>query len=147
MGKFAEMMGATYSENGSYDKMIDTVVVIDQLMEKLHKHHPEMYKETMHEVESIVYAISKEDAEKIVRNMSPKGQVWSYDEVKTFVHSKGVTSGCVHWYLVMNMVYNDYYNTARAYGLQNDEEFYYSLAKDFIEDPDARPMKVEKYFS
>lgn len=44
------------------------------------------------------------------------------------------------------MVYNDFMNTARAYGMQNDVDFFFSLAKDFIEDPDAKPLKVEKYF-
>ena len=41
---------------------------------------------------------------------------------------------------------NDYYDTAKVFGLQNDAEFYLNLAKDFIEDPAAKPLKVEKYF-
>jgi hypothetical protein len=44
------------------------------------------------------------------------------------------------------MCYNDYYNTAKHYGYAGDAEFYYCLAKDFIEDVDADPFKVEKYF-
>lgn len=46
----------------------------------------------------------------------------------------------------ISMVYNDYYDTAKTFGLQNDPEFYFSLAKDFIDDPNAKPLKVEKYF-
>ena len=46
----------------------------------------------------------------------------------------------------MNMIYNDYCDTAKLYNLQNDPEFFFSLARDFIEDPDAKPLKVEKYF-
>lgn len=30
--------------------------------------------------------------------------------------------------------------------LQDDPEFFFSLARDFIEDADAKPLKVEKYF-
>ena len=37
-------------------------------------------------------------------------------------------------------------NTAVMVGMQNDDEFYFSLACDFINDPDAKPFKVEKYF-
>ena len=38
-------------------------------------------------------------------------------------------------------------NTAQKYGLQSDVEFYWSLTCDFIDDPDATPHKVAKYFS
>ena len=41
---------------------------------------------------------------------------------------------------------NDYYDTAKVFGLQDDAECYFNLAEDFIEDPDAKPLKVEKYF-
>ena len=37
-------------------------------------------------------------------------------------------------------------NTASMVGMQNDENFFLSLACDFINDPDAKPFKVEKYF-
>ena len=83
---------------------------------------------------------------RIVRAMRPKGQYWSYTQVYDLVKSKGVTGDWVNWYLVMNMVYNDFCATAKHFGLHNDVEFFYHLAKDFIEDPDAKPMKVEKYF-
>lgn len=82
----------------------------------------------------------------IVRNMRPQGQVWTYDQVEELVKTKGITDCFVDWYLVMNMCYNDYYNTAKIYGLQNDANFYFNLAKDFIEDPDASPNKVSMYF-
>ena len=41
---------------------------------------------------------------------------------------------------------NDCYDTTKVFGLQDDAEFYFNPAKDFIEDPDAKPLKVEKYF-
>lgn len=147
MGRFAEIMRTVYTDSGSYEKMTGTVDALDVLMEHLKVDEPELYKKTMAEVESVAFAITKEEAENIVRHMKPKGQVWSYSDVKTYIETKGVTAKCVHWYLVMNMAYNDYYNTAKAFGLQNDVDFYFHLAKDFIEDPDAKPMKVEKYFS
>ncbi len=90
---------------------------------------------------------TEEEATKIVRHMEPKGQCWSYNQVKDYVTTQGITTNYVNWYLVMNMCYNDYYNTAKAYNLQNDTNFYFNLAKDFIFDPDAEPFKVERYFS
>lgn len=120
--------------------------VAEELMTKLERKAPDMYEDTMEELEKLAYRISRDEAEHIVRSMRPKGQYWSYAQVEELLKSKGVEKNIVNWYLVMNMVYNDYCGTAKMYGLQNDVEFFYSLAKDFIEDPDAKPMKVERYF-
>lgn len=120
--------------------------VADTAMARLERADPVAYEDTMHSLEKLAYKISKDEAEQIVRSMRPKGQAWSYQQVVDAVKERGVTSDFCNWYMVMNMVYNDFMNTARAYGMQNDVDFYFSLAKDFIEDPDAKPLKVEKYF-
>lgn len=104
------------------------------------------YDELMKELESECYKITEEDAETIVRSMTPRGQMWTLDQVQDYIRQRGETGDIICWYLVMNMCYNDYYNTARNYGVQDDPEFYYRLAKDFIEDQDAKPYKVARYF-
>lgn len=106
-----------------------------------------MKREVCEQLKKLAYRIPLDEAEQIVRAMRPRGQYWSYNQVKDFLATKKITTGCVDYYLVMNMAYNDFYYTAQNFGLQNEVEFYYSLAKDFIEDPDASPYKVERYFS
>lgn len=142
MGRYCELM----------TKLIDKGVgdevwtISEDMLNKLSRKDPMMFDEYMDKLERLAYRIPKDEAERIVRAMRPKGQYWSYTQVMDLVKSKGVTSDWVNWYLVMNMVYNDFCATAKHFGLQNDVEFFYHLAKDFIEDPDAKPMKVEKYF-
>lgn len=121
--------------------------VVAWAFEALEKSNVRLYHEAEEKLTKLAYSITLPEAEKIVREMHPKGQMWSYDQIKQFVHSKGITEDCTNWYLVMNMCYNDYYNTAKAFGFAGDAEFYFSLARDFIEDPDAEPFKVEKYFT
>lgn len=116
-------------------------------MEILERSNPSAYREFIDKLEGMAYSITKAEAETIVRAMRPKGQMWSYDQVKELINSKGIMEGCVDWYLVMNMCYNDYYNTAKTYGLQNDVNFYFNLAQDFITDMDAGKHKVARYFS
>lgn len=107
-----------------------------------------MYAQLKEALEAKAYEISPEKAKEIVQRMKPMGQQWSWHQIKEYITSKGISEDCVEkWYLVMNMVYNDYYNTAKTFGHLNDVEFFYNLAKDFIEDPDAKPLKVEKYFA
>lgn len=142
MGRYCELM----------TKLIDKGVgdevwtISEDMLNKLSRKDPMMYDEYIDKLERLAYRIPKDEAERIVRAMRPKGQYWSYTQVMDLVKSKGVTGDWVNWYLVMNMVYNDFCATAKHFGLQNDVEFFYHLAKDFIEDPDAKPMKVEKYF-
>ena len=142
MGRYCELM----------TKLIDKGVgdevwtISEDMLNKLARKDPMMFDEYIDKLEHLAYRIPKDEAERIVRAMRPKGQYWSYTQVMDLVKSKGVTGDWVNWYLVMNMVYNDFCATAKHFGLQNDVEFFYHLAKDFIEDPDAKPMKVEKYF-
>ena len=107
--------------------------------------NPTKYNELKDKMEDLYYYFTDEQAEKIVRDMKPFGQVWSKAEIDNFLRDKGIESNNC-WYLVMNMARNDYYNTAKALGKQDDAEFYYLIAKDFIADPDAPHHKVGKYF-
>ena len=69
------------------------------------------------------------------------------DKVKSYIASKGIDHNqCIHYYVVMNMMYNDYIRTAEAFGQKDNPDFYFLLAKNFINDPDGADFKVEKYF-
>lgn len=142
MGRYCELMTKLL------DKGVEDEVwtISEDMLNKLSRKDPMMFEEYIEKLEHLAYRIPKDEAERIVRAMRPKGQYWSYTQVMDLVKSKGVTGDWVNWYLVMNMVYNDFCATAKHFGLHNDVEFFYHLAKDFIEDPDAKPMKVEKYF-
>lgn len=109
--------------------------VTDEFMDMLCK----KYDDIIDKLECLAYKIPKDEAENIVRRMTPKGQYWTFNQAKEFAQNHGVTHD---WYLVLNMVYNDYYDTAKTFELQNDPEFYFSLAKDFIDDPDARLRSI-----
>lgn len=142
MGKYRELITKAI-DKGAEEEAWE---VADEVMEKLRKKHPDMYEELMDDLECLAYKIPAEEAMQIVKAMRPKGQNWSMQQVKDLCRDHGIDKDIVNWYLVLNMMYNDYYGTAKAFGLQGDEEFYFCLAKDFIEDPDAKPFKVEKYF-
>lgn len=120
--------------------------LVADALELLEHSNPRAYEEIGMKFKKMAYSIDRSKAEMIVHNMKPKGQMWTFDQIQSFVQSKGIKDNYVNWYLVMNMCYNDYYNTAKHYGYAGDAEFYYCLAKDFIEDVDADPFKVEKYF-
>jgi len=49
------------------------------------------------------------------------------------------------WYLVLNMMYSDYFTVGRKHGF-NDWQFYAELAQAWFYDVDAKPNKTFKYF-
>lgn len=100
-----------------------------------------------HCLEKIAYTITPEQAHHIVQTMVPYGEHWKMSEVKQFIATKGIdVDQTLHYYLAMNMVYNDYHGTADKFGLKDSVDFYFCLAKEFIDDADGVPFKVEKYF-
>ena len=120
---------------------------VAKMLDELEETNPRMYEKCRGFIEDVAYSITREEAEMIVRNMEPRGQKWSYSEISDFIKSKGIEGKNVEYYLVMNMVHNDFYDTAALYGHQKDAEFFFSLSKDFINDVDAKPYKVERYFT
>lgn len=105
-------------------------------------------EELMHELEALAYTFTMDEAKQIVQRMAPYGEHWSLDKVKAYLHSQGIEApDCIHYYVVMNMMYNDYFQTASAFGLKDNADFFYDLAKNFIEDVDGVDFKVEKYFN
>lgn len=106
----------------------------------------ELHDSTMDSLEDLVCEIDEDEAEDIVRAMHPYGEKWPRAEIKAFIGGKGVAKEhCLHYYLVMNMMFNDHRDTGKKYGMDRTD-FYFDLAKEFIEDPDAKPHKVEHYF-
>lgn len=142
MSTYRELVGRAM-DKGFSEEYWD---IMDDFISMLCKKYPDLYDTIMEKLECLAYRIPEDEAESIVRRMSPRGQHWSYNQVKDFVESHGIKSDWTNWYLVLNMCYNDYYDTAKTFDLQDDPEFFFSLARDFIEDADAKPLKVEKYF-
>lgn len=80
------------------------------------------------------------------------GAHWSKDQTIAVGRSYGIDFGgdisAECWYTALNMMYSDYYPTAVKFGVDRPE-FYASLAKDFLCDPDApggAKHKLEGYY-
>lgn len=142
MGKYCELVKKAIAKG--YED--EAWAVMDETLEKMKRKNPDLYDDVMDALECLAYKIPMDEAVQIVKEMRPKGQNWSYQQVKDWCHEKGVDKDIINWYLVLNMMYNDYYGTAKHFGHEDDDVFYWCLAKNFIEDPDAKPFKVEKYF-
>lgn len=134
-----------YSDANNRERMERMNAVYYSMADYIKEHNHEAYEDFVKEAEKVVYEISLPDAMRIVAQMTPMGERWSYDTIRQYVADRGLEPQALHYYLVMNMCYNDYHRTAERYGLDR-ADFYYDLAYDFINDEDACSFKVEKYF-
>lgn len=146
METYRDIMCKIGERNETYEQMIEYKIVMEELMHELEKHDPNLYNKTISKLEEIAYHIPLEKAKHIVMNMKPYGEHWSYEKIKDFMQTKGIVGKCEEYYLVMNMMYSDYYDVATNFGHQSDPEFYFELAHSFINDVDGKKFKVQRYF-
>lgn len=146
MSKFLGLIKDIYAKDKSIEKMTRTNTILEQMFDDLQKTHKELYEKTMYKLEEIAYEITEEQAEEIVEHMKPYGEKWSYETIEEFLKTKGITENSIEYFIVTNMAINDYYDLAKTVGKQDDIDFYFTLAKDFITDEDAKDFKVAKYF-
>lgn len=77
------------------------------------------------------------------------GMKWSYEATTEAGNKIGIdwreVTKC-EWYVVMNMMYSDYYRSAKYAEKQNDAMFFAHMAKDWIYDEDAPEDKLYRYY-
>lgn len=144
MGCLRDITDKIYAldDKGKMEKANDLYYKSAQMLKN---HNPQAYEQLVREAENIFYDIDEEKAVMIVRKMIPFGERWNYETIRQFIATKGITDKCIDYYLAMNMAYNDYYEVAAKYGNDN-EDYYFDIARAFVDDKDAVPNKVAKYF-
>lgn len=109
----------------------------------------ELYKEKYGEhinqelAKSIVYDFAVTDGSE-----RESGEKWSMEETKSVGDKLGIDWEKINkceWYVVMNMMYSDYYRTAKKHGLA-DPSFFAELSYDWFTDKDGAKDKTFRYF-
>lgn len=99
--------------------------------------------------------ITPELAECLVKEMAvtdgsdrTNGEKWSMQETTEVGNKLGVNWERIQkceWYLVLNMMYSDYFPVGRKHGF-TDYTFYSELAQAWFSDVDGKDNKTFKYF-
>lgn len=64
------------------------------------------------------------------------GQHWPMEQTTAVMRSRGLNYDPAVWYAAMNMIYSDYFKTAKKHGV-NTVEFYADMTDAFLDDKDA----------
>lgn len=102
------------------------------------------------EEESDVMPFSQMTAEKWARSMEnddgTTGPHWSIEQVKQVMAQKGVTCDPWEFYAALNAIYSDYGKVLKKHGVGDKLDIYIDMAKAFIDDKDAQPDKLARYY-
>lgn len=85
--------------------------------------------------------ITEEKAVEWVKDMKPVGLHWTIDDTTSAMQKMGFNCDRIDFFVVSNMMYNDYFNIVK-----NDEELALKLAYDWLKDEDAKNDKLYEYW-
>lgn len=94
--------------------------------------------------------LTKEKAEEWVEKMEHAdggyGPKWQMDYIQQALVRRGITGDPLQYWVAINALYSDYCAVLSKHGIGDKVDFYIDLAKAFIEDEDAQPDKLARYY-
>jgi hypothetical protein len=85
--------------------------------------------------------LSMDMADDWVKSMQPAGLHWTIEETTSAMQKLGYNLDKIEFYVVANMMYNDYFDIVRE-----DETMALKLAYDWLKDVDAKDDKLYCYW-
>ena len=129
--------------NGDYGDQIENPSMHDM------KHRPEkaMRGHASSKMMSMpmAYETAMEWMDELENADGSRGAHWTMAQTKEVQEKKGIHLDPVEFFAAMNMMYSDYCKIAKRYNV-NTPDFYAGMAKAFLEDKDAVPDKLAKYY-
>lgn len=109
----------------------------------------QMHGYAMGRDEETMPPMTRELALKWVQSMEgpdgAKGQCWTMEQAAQIMTRCGYHHNPVEWYVVLNMMKRDYAKAAAKMGVDK-EDFYAAMADAFLQDADALPGKLMRYY-
>ena len=137
--KYIEKIG----ESKEVEKMNKLGDMLEEIIEGLEETHHDLYEEYKNELYEMAYGkkVNKEMAIEWVSDMKPIGEHWSLEETTAVKESLGYDIDNIDFYVVANMMYNDYNDIVK-----DNEELALKLAYDWLNDIDAKENKLYCYW-
>lgn len=129
-------------EKGNREDMYKLNDMLDELICDLKEQKPKLYEEYKNDLYELAYGkvITEEVANKWVDEMKPFGKHWTIEQTANAMQNFGYRFDKIEFFIVANMIYNDYNDVVR-----DNEEMALKMAKDFLDDEDAKENKLYNY--
>ena len=138
MKKVLEHIDYTKPENKL--KMNELLV---ELLDDSMEYDKGMYDYAKCEIYEIAYGkkLNEEMANKWVESMKDYGKHWTMEETTNAMKSLGYNCDAIDYFVVANMMYNDYNDLVK-----DDEELALKMAYDWLDDADSVENKLYEYW-
>ena len=137
--KYIEKIG----EKRNIEDMQKLGDMLGDLIYDLKDSHYEMYEKYKTCLYEMAYGkiLNEDMAHEWVESMKPKHEHWTIEETTNAMNSLGYNCNAIEYYVVSNMIYNDYYNIVK-----DDEEMALKLAYMWLNDENAKKDKLYEYY-
>ena len=137
--KYIEKIG----ENHNVEDMEKLGDMLAEIIYKTKESHHELYEKYKLELYEMAYGkvISEEKAHEWVKSMKPAGMHWTIEETNDAMKQLGFNCDELEFFVVANMMYNDYYSMVKE-----DEALALNLAYHWLKDEDAKEDKLYEYW-
>lgn len=114
-----------------------------ELLDDSMEYDKDMYDYAKCEIYEMAYGkkLSEDMAEEWVKSMKPAGLHWTIGETTNAMQSLGYNLDRIDFFVVANMMYNDYYDLVKE-----DETLALKLAYDWLNDEDGVENKLYEYW-
>lgn len=122
------------------EKMME---IIDMLMCEIKEDDHKLYEHIECELYESAYGkvVNEEMAYDWVRSMQPVGMHWTMEETTNAMRNLGYNCDVVEFFVVANMIYNDYYELVKE-----NEELALKMAYSWLKDEDSKDHKLYRYW-
>jgi hypothetical protein len=117
--------------------------MLAEIIEKTKESHHQLYEKYKLKLYEMAFGkkISQDMAREWVKEMEPVGLHWDMDETTNAMYKLGYNCEEIDFFVVANMIYNDYHDIVK-----NDDELALKMAYDWLADKDAKEDKLYNYW-
>lgn len=89
---------------------------------------------------------AKEWTSKMQNADGTQGPHWTLEQAKQIIAQRKISVSPVEFWVTMCMLYSDFSPVIKKHGIGGNLDFYVDMAKAFLQDKDAKPDKVMRYY-
>ena len=137
--EFIEKIG----NNRNIEDMTKLGEMLEDVLYEIKEQDPDEFQKYKMKLYEMAYGkkINEEMADDWVKSMQPVGLHWIMEETTGAMRKLGYNFDNIDFYVVANMMYNDYYDLVKE-----DETLVLKLAKDWLDDEDSAENKLYNYW-
>lgn len=131
--------------DGNHEEMVELADMLEEIIEDMEEFSTEDYNKYKMKLYKMAYGehLTEELAHEIVDKMKPYGQRWAMEETTRIQQDYGMENiNNIDFFVVMNQAFNDFKDL-----FDENINNYIKYTNAFINDEDAKPNKVFRYFT